>query len=123
VDSGADATLLGEAEEDHAGGSVAACDLDLDGHGDLLVGASDDAAGADAGAVYLIYGSVTGEVLLADADAKLRGAAGDWAANVAAVGDMDRDGLPDLIVGAGGYAVDGDDLGRVFVLSLADLLP
>ncbi len=121
--AGADAHLLGEAEVDHAGGSVAACDMDTDGHSDLLIGSSNDEAGEEAGAIYLLYGAVSGEVLLADADAKLRGSAGDWAANVTAGGDLDADGLPDLLVGATGYTVDDESVGALFVVLLADLLP
>lgn len=53
----ADAGFIGEAESDLAGWSVAAPgDVDGSGRADVLVGApQSDAAGADAGAAYLLY--------------------------------------------------------------------
>ena len=100
----ADATLLGEGYINYAGVAVAgAGDLDGDGLDDLAVGA--DGAGETGfftGAVYLVSGSASGELSLADADTTLRGedAANNAGAAVAGAGDTNADGLGDLLVGA-----------------------
>ena len=110
--STADAILLGEVGDDGAGISVStAGDIDGDGHDDILVGAyAHDAGGTNAGAAYLLYGPVYGSLDLSAADAKYIGEApSDYAGyTVSAGGDLDGDGLDDLVVGAkregsGGY--------------------
>ncbi len=97
----ADAKLVGENATDGLGISVSgAGDVDGDGHDDLLIGAFMN--DGDAGAAYLVLGPVTGNVDMALADTKLAGEeAGDQAGfNVAGSGDVDGDGLDDLLIGA-----------------------
>ena len=100
----ADAKLIGEHAYNYAGFSVSdAGDVDGDGRGDVLVGAPlNDEGGPYAGAVYLLLGPVTGELELSSADAKLMGErAGERAGDsVASAGDVNGDGLADVIVGA-----------------------
>src|SRR6185436_10070932 len=69
----ADAKLVGEEDDDAAGGSVSgAGDVNGDGPDDLLVGAPGPSKlGLYAGAAYLVLGPVTGTVDLSLADAKL----------------------------------------------------
>jgi hypothetical protein len=102
----ADAVLIGEDAGDHAGYAVSpGGDLNDDGHPDLLIGAPrHDGAGVDAGAAYVVYGPVTGELDLALADVRLLGAAAEDTAgvSVAAAGDVNGDGAADLVVGAMG---------------------
>jgi hypothetical protein len=102
----ADAKLVGESAVDFAGLAVAGpTDLDDDGFDDLVTSASlDDAGGAAAGAVYVLYGSeqrLTGTMSLARSDAKLVGASGEVAGfRLDRAGDIDDDGAEDLLVGA-----------------------
>lgn len=123
----ANAAWVGEQDSDHAGAVTVAGDVDGNGADDLLVGAKDHSPGKDrAGAVYLLLGPIAlGDAgaasrSFADADGKWVGASEQDNAGyrVAAGGDLDADGLDDLLVGAasdeGGpgawaaYAVFGD---------------
>jgi len=99
-------------------------DLDGDGTPDLAAGASkNDDGGADAGAVWVLLmntnGTVKTAVELADG---LNGMSADLAAgdgfgfSAAAAGDLDGDGVPDLMSGASGNDNGGADAGAVWVL-------
>jgi hypothetical protein len=119
----ADVEILGEAEGDRAGGSVApAGDVDGDGRGDVLVGACYASQGSDhEGKVYLVPGhqlDLASSLDLADVqDAWLGASTGDLAGrSVAGGGDLDADGLPDLLVGASHANEGGNDVGKVYVL-------
>jgi len=108
----ADAALRGERDGDEAGHSVAFVgDVDGDGFEDLLVGAP--GRDSDHGVAYLVYGPVSGSVLLAESGARFQGAAPEDRAGsaVSPASDVDGDGLPDLLVGAPGRVVDGEEVG------------
>ncbi len=101
----ADAKLTGEAAGDAAGYGVgSAGDINSDGYDDLLVGAPQaaDSSGAVVGAAYLLLGPVTADLALSSADAILRGEdSSDWAGwSVTGAGDVDADGIDDILVGA-----------------------
>ena len=116
----ANASFQGEAGQDNAGQSVAIVpDVNGDGFDDLLIGAPySDAGGALAGAAYLVHGPAAGDQNLASADARMIGEAGGHYAghSVAGAGDVDGDGLGDLLVGARGYDVGGPFRGAAYLL-------
>ncbi|NNF68889.1 MAG: hypothetical protein HKN01_03895, partial [Acidimicrobiia bacterium] len=112
---------------DSFGSSVASLgDLDGDSTNDIAVGASVDGdGGTGRGAVYVLFlnsdGTVKGEQKISDLegnfleplenDDKFGGAA-------AGVGDIDNDGVPDLLVGANGDDDGGSARGAAYVLLL-----
>jgi len=118
--SGADFSLLwsasGEAANDRFGNVVAGLldDVDHDGFDDVIVGAvQNDAAGANAGRAYLLSGK-DGSILRIFTGRK----AGDFFGSaVAGTGDLDGDGVADVVVSArnAGSASEG----RTYVLSSA----
>ena len=138
-------TIFGESDEDYLGNSVSvAGDVNGDGLDDLIVGADDnDDGGTNAGEVYVIYGSanpsdITGTVLDALGTRGFTiqgGAAGDrLGGSVSGGGDVNGDGLADLIIGAsqnddGGnnagaaYVIYGKSGGHSGVIDVADLTP
>jgi len=116
----AEAQFMGGAPEHRAGASVSgAGDVDGDGLGDLLIGATGyDAGGAFQGAAHLIYGPAAGNVDLALADATLEGEAPEDAAGyaVASAGDLDGDGYDDLLVTAPNHDGAGSNAGAAYVI-------
>jgi len=109
-------TLVGATPGDTFGGAVAAAgDLNGDGFGDVVGGGYQcDAGGLDAGRAYVYYG---GRAVDAKPDLYLTGeAAGDlFGVSVASAGDVNRDGFPDLIVGAHENDAFGANSGRAYI--------
>jgi hypothetical protein len=112
VFSGFDGSVIhefnGEAPEDVFGRSVCGIgDVDGDGHADVAVAAANnDAGGNNAGRVY-VYSGDDGS-LLYTLTGERRGH--NFGFEIAGVGDVNDDGIPDLAVGA-----PGADAGRVYV--------
>ncbi len=111
-------TLEGASDHDDFGVALAGVgDVDRDGHADLLVGARfDDAAGPGHGAARL-YSGRTGELLATFAG---DGSLDEFGFAVSGVGDVDRDGFPDLLVGSPRDDTHAADAGSVFVFSGKD---
>jgi hypothetical protein len=114
----ADATLFGETTRwgGQAGRALAgAGDTDGDGHDDLLVGdlnwsapISEAPRGNDSGAAYLVRGPVSGEMDLGAADARIYGEVSQFVGkSVAGAGDVNADGLTDVLALAGDDSVCG----------------
>jgi hypothetical protein len=117
----ADALLAGEAEGDEAGAAVAAAgDPNGDGLPDLLVGAPGlSARRPDAGGVYLVSGPLSGWTHLRSAGARFRGRDLDdrVGSSLAAGGDVNGDGIDDVLLGAPGIDHGGVESGGAFLFS------
>lgn len=120
--SGADGSLLrtlsGEFSNDLFGVSVANVgDLNGDGRAELLIGASfTDFNASNAGSAYLFSG-IDGSLLY-----RLDGSTvgGNFGTSVNSAGDVNGDGVSDLIVGARNDATAGGATGSAYVFSGSD---
>jgi hypothetical protein len=117
------------ADDDRFGSAIADIgDVNGDGIADLAVGAPNDDDGSNnAGAVWILFMKMDGKV---QSKQKISGNSGSFDANldandqfgaaVAGIGDLDKDGTPDLAVGAPGDDAGGTDRGGVWILFLND---
>ena len=106
VESAHTARISGTADYDYVGGSAlaGAGDVNGDGYADMILGApqADGGAETDGGEAYVFLGGVSGQVTTGDADATIVGSVerGWLGRDVASAGDVDQDGLDDVLVGA-----------------------
>ncbi len=118
VFSGADGslllTLVGEAARDSFGAGVGgAGDVNGDGRGDVLVGAStNDFSGSNSGRAYIFSGADGTLIRTLNAEA----ASDNFGSGTAGTGDVNGDSIGDQIIGAPGAG----SFGRAYVFSGAD---
>jgi hypothetical protein len=116
MDAVADLVLTGEAAGDNFGISVSSAgDVDGDGFADLIVGANaNDAAGMNAGRAYVYLGG-RGADAVPDVILTGEAALDDFGRSVSSAGDVNGDGLADVIVGAINHDAGGANAGRAYV--------
>ena len=111
-------------DNDSFGRSVASLgDLNRDGIPDIVVGAyADNAGGTDKGAVHIMFMNTTGSVK-STVDINDNTANGPslsdydfFGLSVASIGDLNRDGIPDIAVGAAGDGTGGNNRGAVHIM-------
>ena len=109
------ATLTGELADDQFGWSVAIIgDINHDNIDDIAIGAPRYGI-FDTGRVYIYHGPVVGPVIspdiALDGEAPLDG----FGVSVAGAGDVNGDGIDDLVVGAWKNADGGNEAGKAYV--------
>jgi len=108
-------TLTGEAEGDGFGiGPADAGDVDGDGHADLIIGAWQHAGAAPSGGKVYLFSGRDGTLLRAWTS---RVMGETFGFDATGMGDVDGDGVIDLLLTSGWSAVNGPRSGRMFVVS------
>jgi len=119
--SDAEVTIVGSEQEGFLGQSLAVGDLDGDRYSDLIIGSPlhDDGLNADAGVVHLLFGKAwqeTNSISVADAPSKLVGSAAyDSVGTSIVTGDIDDDGLDEILIGTPYADEEGLDAGGVSI--------
>jgi hypothetical protein len=119
-----DPAWMGEGDLADAGYGIsagAAGDVDGDGYGDVIIGASGYTNGEyREGAAYVYHGSADGPAATPGWAAYGDQAYANFGVVVAPAGDVNGDGYSDVIVGAPRYDFGGIDVGRAYVYAGSD---
>jgi hypothetical protein len=108
-------TVTGEASGDGFGiGPADAGDVDGDGHDDLVIGAWQHGGAAPSGGKVYLYSGADG-ALLATLTGRVMGETLGFDAT--GMGDMNGDGVPDLLITSAWSSISGGRSGRVFIVS------
>jgi len=112
----ADAIISG-ASFNEVGRAVApAGDLNGDGFGDIILG-TDIAGNGSRGQAFIFNGPLTGTRTVASADATITGSFNNesFGASVSSAGDVNGDGINDIIIGAPRFPLNGAGTGRAYI--------
>ncbi len=116
----ASATWSGSAAGGRLGAGVANIgDIDLDGIPDFLLGEPlNSNGGPGAGAVWVVSSASTGSQVVSTGGWRVRGHQTGLGAGeaVAAAGDVDQDGVVDILVGAAAFGTGGEGNGAAFLM-------
>ena len=120
--SAADGRMTGEMIDDDAGISVArAGDLNGDGYGDVLVGSTEYPQGAGNGAAYVVYGPVSGEYPLGEAEGRISGALPLDSVGISVASLSRGPGKSrQVVVSARGDDTGGEDLGAILLYNTVE---
>jgi len=119
--SNADVKLIGGNSYDYFGWGVSSAgDVNNDSYDDVIVGAyCDDDGGTDSGCAFIFFGSSNwnSSIDVSNADVKLIGADinDHFGCSVSSIGDVNKDGYDDAIVGANLDNDGGSDSGCAFI--------
>ncbi len=92
------------------------CDVNGDSYDDVVVGSyENDAGGNNAGRAFIYYGSASGPDTIADVVLTGEAISDRFGLSVACAGDVNKDGLSDIIVGAFLNDGGGEDTGRAYI--------
>jgi len=116
-----DATISGTQDYEQSGSCVSgAGDTNNDGYDDILIGAQNYDVGGrtDAGAAYLFLGPISADGMVSDAHAIFFGEQTEDKAgrSVATAGDVNNDGLADMLIGAKTSDDGGSDAGKAYLI-------
>jgi hypothetical protein len=124
--SQADASFLGMGELDQAAISAIEGDVNCDGLSDVLIQSHSDDHGFGVGRLSIFFGSLSGwaaDIPLASANASIVGdiqytgmGTQSGVFSVASGGDLDGDGCDEILVGAPGDDIAGNDSGAAYVI-------
>jgi hypothetical protein len=126
-----DGSWVGEGKTtyDESGASVAgAGDVNGDGYDDILIGApSNQLIGKDAGQSYLILGKSSGWAMrtsLSYANSSWVGESpNNWAGAVSSAGDVNQDGLDEILIGAAINSEPGTQAGQTYLIFVDPFMP
>jgi hypothetical protein len=115
-------SIEGTFNRGETGFALAAFDVNADGESDLLVGSpyvTIPGIGAETGEVSLFYGPLDEDLTTSDADVLFEGAGlgGRLGNAIAARGDLDGDGLSEIVLSASKLSEHADRSGSLYIFS------